>query len=143
MAGLARAQKGLILPASGGGLAYAERTTDHAAIAAGGGDITGLAISYVPDSTQALVHLCLPWLLKDATANYVQPAIGYGAGAVAQVLLSMIASGHDNAQIFYLQTGLTPGTAVAVKGSISSTGGGSVTVKGSSVIRPFITAYRA
>lgn len=137
------AVKGLILPGSGGGQAYAERTSSTSALGPSAADIPSLTISPVPDSTQMLLVMHLPLLTKDATANWVLSYITDSSTiAVGRAAFQATSSAFGTANVFALITGLTPGQAVTYKGRIQC-GGGAVTVSAASDYRPFIAALRA
>lgn len=143
-----RAAKGLILPASGGGQAYAERTSNLASMGTTTADITGLSIAPVPDSTQMWALLYLPSITRDATATTAAQAWVSGiitdSGNVNQgsSLLYVPASANTGGlTVLTLITGLTPQTAFTIKGRFA-TGVGTATISSSATQRAFITALR-
>jgi hypothetical protein len=128
---------------SGDEITYAERTSDTSALGAAFADIPGLSVTFTPTSSQALVHLHLPRLSKDATASFVNPALADPGNTViyGQTLFSIAASSFGSNDLWAKLTGLTPGTPITVKGRISC-GSGQVTVNGAATMRPFIEAIK-
>jgi hypothetical protein len=143
-----RAPKSLILPASGGGQAYAERTTATGQIGAGDGvtavDIPSLTISPVPDTTQMLVILHCPRVDKSAVAGWVSIQIFEATGSIVHnfTLQSIPASSFAGLTVYALITGLTPGTARTLKAQLT-TSASTAAVFGAATQKPFIAALRA
>lgn len=118
-------------------LAYAERTSNHAATSAFA-DVTGLSITFTPRDRPFMV-VSEFYVQKDATASYVWGQIAKGATEVGRDVKSVIASGFTSLRIAARRTDVA-GVPVTYR-TILQAGAGAATVQGGATYKPFIQAY--
>jgi hypothetical protein len=125
-------------------LQYARLTSNSAALGPAAADISGLSVTFTPPTSQVMLRLVLPLLVKDTSAGWVIAFITDSAGNIVnRMTRNMAASALDGLVVEGKATGLTAGVSVTYKARIQCQAGAVTVNAGSPDPAPFLQATAA